>query len=58
MKKCLLLVLVLILITGISEAASKKFSDLMKDESFAKATSEERLIWVNDKLAKKEFSCS
>lgn len=58
MKKCLWLVLILVLTTGISEAASKKFSDLMKDESFAKATAEERLFWVQSKLVKKEFTSS
>jgi hypothetical protein len=57
MKKGVLMVLVFSMLCSLTFAApAKKFSDLMTDEAFAKATSEQRLELVHKKLEAKEFA--
>lgn len=59
MKRVLFVLFAISLIaTTVWAAPPKKFSDLLKDEAFAKATAEQRLEWINAKIDKKEFTSS
>ncbi len=58
MKRIFAAMVMMVLFCVPSWSAQKKVADLMKDEAFAKATAEQRLEWLNEKVDKKEFGSS
>jgi hypothetical protein len=56
MKKWILVLAMFALLGSMAEAAVKKYADLVKDEAFAKATVEQKLEYLQQKLESKEFA--